>query len=226
MEHAQATLLLTRPSAQSQAFLADCEGILRRRIPAVISPVIEVEPIGDLPALDDFTTLVITSGNGVRCLEHALAGRKVATVGAKTAELARRFGADAVALGETVTEFVTRARELEGPALYCRGVHTRGQLAEQLVAAGLSVSEALLYDQVSQPLTQAARALLTGEGRVVAPVFSPRSAALLSANVITAPLTVIAMSEAVRDAWQNSGDVQIAAKPTAAAMCMKIAEAF
>ena len=76
MDDAQATLLLTRPRAQSDLFLADCEAALDRRLPVVISPLIEIDPVGDIPDLGHFRTIVLSSGNGVRRLGRMLAKRK------------------------------------------------------------------------------------------------------------------------------------------------------
>lgn len=226
MENAQATLLLTRPEPQSNAFLAECEGLRGRRVPVVISPLLEIEPAGDIPDLDRFATLVITSGNGARRLAGTLAHRRVVTVGGKTASLARSFGANAASLGESIAVFLENAKDLEDPVLYCRGVHTRGDLASALRSRGIEVEEAVLYDQVSRPLSPAARLLLTGDAPVIAPVFSPRTAALLSRYVITAPFTLVAMSDAVRDAWENGGEILVAKAPTAKAMCVCVAEAL
>ena len=226
MENAQATLLLTRPEPQSKAFLAECEGLCGRRLPVVISPLLTIEPVSDIPHLDRFATLVITSVNGGRRLAGTLAYRRVVTVGEKTASLARSFGASAASMGENIAGFLGNAKYLEGPVLFCRGVHTRGDLAGELRSRGIEVEEAVLYDQVSKPLSQAARMLLTGDAPVIAPVFSPRTAALLSRNVITAPFTLVAMSDAVRDAWENGGEIMVAAAPTAKAMCACVTEAF
>ena len=59
-------LLLIRPKAQSEAFLADCETRLGRQIDAVISPIIDIRPLGGIPDLDGFGTVVFSSANGVR----------------------------------------------------------------------------------------------------------------------------------------------------------------
>lgn len=222
MDKSQATLLLTRPEPQSRAFLAECEARAGRRIPAVISPVLEIAAKGTLPDFTRFATLVFTSGNGVRAAEHALKGRAVATVGAHTADLARQAGAEAVALGETAEAFLADASRLTAPVLICRGVHARIDLAERLAGMGLEVEEAVIYDQVARPPTPEAAALLRGSAPVVVPVFSPRSAELLSANVITAPLVVIAMSEAVAGKWRGKAEIRVASAPTAAAMCTAV----
>lgn len=225
MTDQEPTLLLTRPEPLSRAFLNQCEAVAGRRLSAVVSPIMRIETLGGLPDLDRYATVVFTSGNGVRSAmaESSLSGRTVLTVGEKTADIARKAGADAATLGEDADAFVARGREVSDPALLCRGVHSRGDLAGRLRAIGISVDEAILYDQVACPLSRAAQTLLAGPDAVVAPVFSPRSAQLLSGfGVIEAPVKIVAMSPAVADAWGGSGDVIIAERPDSAAMCAAV----
>lgn len=226
MDDPSATLLLTRPEPQSRAFLAKCEAAMQRRLPVVVSPLLRIEPVGEVPDLDLFDTIIVTSGNGVTRLGSALAGRYVVTVGAKTAALARESGATAVALGENVEAFLEQASKITGHALFCRGVHSRGDLAEKLSGFGVKAEEAVLYDQVAIPLSNAARHLVEGAGTVIAPVFSPRTAKLLSANQFFAPITVLAISAATADAWTAGGKVQIAEAPDSTAMQALVAQAF
>ncbi len=221
MHDESATLLLTRPRARSEEFLSLCEASAGHRLPSVISPVIEIADVGELPDLSGYDTIILTSANAVRRLGPAglLRGRSVATVGTHTAELATVFGADARSLGDDVESFLASKPAFAGPAIHCHGVHARGALAARLLALGQACDEAVVYDQVAQPLNAAARALLDGTSRVVLPLFSPRSAKLVSASgPPIAPVTAIAMSQAVADAWQFGGDVRIAYEPRSDAM--------
>lgn len=229
MDDAPPTLFLTRPDAQSREFLAECEASLGRRIPAVIAPLMRIEPVGDLPDLEGVATLVVTSSHAVRRLaeEGVLRGRSVACVGEATAALAQGFGAEAVCLGRDVAGFLDRADALVAPCLYLRGRHVRMDLAAELTARGIETGEAVIYDQVAQPMSRAGESLLSGTAPVIAPVFSARSAELLSRSAqISAPLTVIAMSEAVAAAWEGDGPLVVVQEPTSAAMCAAVAAAF
>lgn len=218
MAHPPATLLLTRPDPQSRVFLADCEAEAGRSLPVVISPLLRIEPVGPMPDLDRYDTIVVTSGNAVRRLGAALSGMRVVTVGEKTAALAREHGADAEALGEDVEAFLGRAGTIDGSIVLCRGVHSRGDVADRFQRVGKDVDEAIIYDQIAEPLTDEALDLLTGDAPVVAPIFSPRTAGLLAANPITAPLTLLAISQATAEAWDKGGTVRIAERPDAKAM--------
>ncbi len=222
------TLILTRPADRSEEFLSMCEARADRRLPAIISPVIEIQPFGDLPDLASYRTLILTSASAVTRLANdgLLTGRRVMTVGERTAELARLSGADATCLGEDVESFLASAQSVEPPALHCRGVHARGELASRLTERGVPCDEVVIYDQVQKPLSHAARAVLTGQGRAILPLFSPRSARLVSQLAISASPVVIAMSDAVAAEWQGAGDVRIAQEPTSAAMCDLVIRAF
>lgn len=211
-------LLLTRPQSQSEAFLARCEARLGRTISNVITPVMEIQALGgnwDLSA----ETLVITSSNGVRLLGERLNGRSVATVGEATAERARRFGARAECLGRTAEAFLEKSALLKPPVLVCRGRHARRDLASDLAARGIPARALTLYDQVERRLTASEQSLLKGKTPLIAPLFSPRSASLLSAYEISAPITPVALSPAVAEAWRGPGAMKTAEVPTAEAIC-------
>ena len=186
----------------------------------------EIRHADAVPDLDPYATLIFTSANGVAACARAIAGRRVVTVGTKTSALAIQAGADALSLGEDVDAFLAQADRIEGPALFCRGVHTRGDLASRLQARGLNVDEAIVYDQIAQPLTSDALALLQSDALVIAPVFSPRSAQLLCENAITAPITVIAMSAAVAEAWSGPGTTETVSAPTAIHMAKQVIRHF
>ncbi len=229
MEDDGTTLILTRPADRSEEFLSQCEARAGRRLSAVIAPVIEIVPFGELPDLNAYETIILTSPSAVSRLaaERALTGKSVATVGERTAELARSHGADADCLGEDVAAFLSSETPISAPAVHCRGVHARGDLAGRLTRAGTLCDEAVIYDQVQKPLTAAARAVLSSEDRVVLPLFSPRSARLVSQSVAgTGHLVIIAMSEAVAAEWMGGGDIRIAQEPTSAAMCDLVIGAF
>ncbi len=219
-------LLLIRPKVQSLAFLADCEARLGRRIDAVVSPIIDIEPIGEIPDLDGYGTVIFTSSNAVRQMSENLKGRLVATVGDATAELARSLGADATVFGETANDLLDRAEALVPPVLICRGVHARVDLQAELTARGVAATSVIVYDQVARSLTPLAVDLLSGSNPVILPLFSPRSAMLLSREPLRAPMNVIAISEAVKAAWTGASIARVAKEPNSKAVCDLVTEAL
>ncbi|QMU59301.1 MAG: hypothetical protein GKR98_14565 [Boseongicola sp.] len=217
-----ATLLLTRPLAQSEEFLASCEGELGVRVPVVISPILRISDVGEIPNLESYQTIIVTSGNAVARLgrEGILAGRNVACVGEKTAQAARDHGATARALGADVEAFIAASQSLEGRCLYLRGRHVSVDLVERLAEIGINCDEVAIYDQIAQPISKAASVILSGDVPIVAPIFSRRSAQLLAAHCQDRKgLSVLAVSDAVAKEWTGSGRVIVADEPTSEAMC-------
>lgn len=225
------TILLIRPLPASERFLAALEERLGDRVPAVISPAMSIEPTDDPPVLDGEESLIFTSSNAVEVLRDIvpLQGRKALTVGERTAAVAASAGCDATCLGETVEVFIGNVDRISttGRLLHMRGTHTRGDLAERLRQRGLTVDEQIVYDQRAHPPSRAASALLSGGAPVLLPLFSPRSARLVSSwSIGSVPLQVVAISEATRDAWPLDTPLTVSDTPDAEAMLTATERAF
>lgn len=215
-------VLITRPDP----FGAELADLLRSRwgcgVQMVLSPVMRIEWDGMLPDLNGTRVLIFTSQHGVAGFARSSMRRDLPcyAVGPATADTARAAGftvteadGDAEALLARIVADSTR-----GPCLHIRGEHAAGNLAERLNAAGVRTSEVVLYRQVPCPLTDAARACLTGDNPVILPLYSPRSAALLFAAVkVSAPLFVAAISAnaAANVPDSKANTVVIADKPDA-----------
>lgn len=195
-------LFLSRPEAASRRFLAACEAMAGVPIPALLSPVMEIRPVGvTLPSVP--AALVLTSENGaIRAGELGLPPLEAWCVGPRTAAVARERGFRALEAGPDAEALLATllARRPPGLLLHLRGEHSRGNLAVRLREAGLDASEVVAYRQVALPPTREAREALAGPAPLVVPLFSPRSAVLLSGWAPQVPLHVVAMSEAVADA--------------------------
>lgn len=210
-------LLLTRPKADSDAFLKDIHDRTGHEVPALIDPVIKVKTVDDVGDLDYYAAVICTSRHAVRIAGHTLRGVRVATVGLETARLAEDFGAHATRLGDNVEQFLSRIGELEGPAIHLRGVHSRGDLATRAIAAGLHVDEKIVYDQVERRLGSAAKEVLKG-GQGVVPIFSPRSGQIILRNSVHPETRILAMSAAVASAWDGQAITHVAENATKRAM--------
>lgn len=216
-------LLMTRPEAQSVAF-AGALGRAEEDFRLVVSPLIGVEVTGPLPEQDGLRGLVFTSANGVRAWCQ-LGGRRdlpAFTVGAATAEAAAAEGIAATSADGDAEALIAMLMERrpDAPLMHARGRHSRGDVAGRLSAAGIETRAAVIYDQPVRPLSHAALSALAGNVPVVAPLFSPRTAALLSEVTPVAPLCVAAMSEAVAKALLplHKRYLRIASRPESAAM--------
>ncbi|WP_424966247.1 uroporphyrinogen-III synthase [Dinoroseobacter sp. S375] len=210
-------VLLTRPRAQAEAFAATLPDTLA----PVITPLLRIETRDGLMPAPPEVTLIFTSANGVARYPAApdRAGQRALCVGARTAELARAAGYDAQSAEGTAEDVLALALTQPGPFLHIRGAHARGEIAARLRAAGKDARDCIAYDQLPCPLTDAARAALTGPCLV--PLFSPRTAAIFAAECPAAPdARIVAMSTAVASALDGSAyaGVETLKTPTAAAM--------
>lgn len=204
-------LLLTRPEADSRRFAALLPGYR-----ALISPILRIDPVPhDSERLRMAEGLVFTSAHAVPAAGPGR-GRLALCVGGRTAEIARVAGFD-IREGDGFAEgLLPLIAEASGPLIHPHGRH----LARKLPVEGMVV-----YDQIAIPLNADAQALLAEDQPVILPLFSPRSAALLSAATrgAAAPLWVVAISPAAMACWQAPAARQIVSDaPSAQAMSVAI----
>jgi uroporphyrinogen-III synthase len=219
-------LLLTRPVAQSERFLRECEEALGRGIEAVVSPVLGIEPRPVTLDPARHAGVIFTSENAVAALGDPLwaKGMTAWCVGHRTADAARGAGFAAISAAGDARDLLALILDDQptGPLLHLCGAHLAADIAGELTAGGVPTETAVVYDQVALPLSDEARALLSSPSRtVVLPLFSPRSARLVRAAVdaVAAEVMPLAMSDQVSEAWGPAAPLaKVAAEPTAAAM--------
>lgn len=220
------TLLLTRPEAQSRALAKYIEDRFPKTVRCITSPLLAITPTGKLPNTSDFQALLFTSVNGVEAFITAggATNRPCYCVGARTAQVARTAGLDAISADGSATELValvSKNNAADGPLLHVRGTHTAGDVAEKLAALGFDVRTAVLYHQdVCDLHSQATRALADGAVDAVT-LYSPRTAQRFAEILQQNPdwparnLTALCISENVAAEVDNLGlaSVQVAQNP-------------
>lgn len=218
-------ILITRPQPYGAEFAAALRAQAGGDLPMILSPALRIGAVGAVPDLGAYRWLIFTSRNGVRYFADASARRDIPVyaVGDATADEARRAGMEAVSCGGDAGDLVARiiADGVRGPMLHLRGAHAAADITGALTAAGIEAGDAVLYSQEAAPLTAAARACLMGDAPVIAPIFSPRSAAALFNDALpTAPVVVLAISDAAaaRIPKGAAREVIVADRPDTAAM--------
>ncbi len=217
------TLVMTRPRAAAERFVAGLSPEVLAGVKVLYSPLVEIEPTGTAVDLAQFAGAIFTSANGVAHGPDG-GGRPAYCVGQRTATQAGARSWNVVLVAQNAQDLIAQmARHpAKGPLVHLCGAHRRGDIAGHLADHGTRVQEQIIYRQPLQPLTAGAAKAIAGEVRVILPLFSPRTAAHLATQLGAANSAVVcAMSEAVADALGNENEfeyVWIAPTPTGDAM--------
>lgn len=207
-DNAAPVFLLTRPRAQSERFAQQMRDVLGAQADIRIHSLQEIQALDVQVDLTGIAALAFTSENGARVFADQSTRRDLPAycVGDRTAATATELGFAAFSAGGTVDDLADLivAAKPQGRVLHLQGKHKAGDLVAALTAQGVNAAGFEIYDQRALPVAPALHALLLGQGQVVAPIFSPRNAALFSQAVLGAEMTVqllpIAISAATRDA--------------------------
>lgn len=218
-------LLMTRPRAASERFVAQLPPKVLERVKVIYSPLLDIRPIDGKLDMSGHGGLIFTSANGVHAAARLSDDRSLPAycVGEATTAAAIKAGWPAEMAGETAEELFAKLlrRRPPGPLLHLRGEHSRGNLAERLTQSGLTVRDQAIYRQLLLPFSDEAREAMQGVLPVIAPVFSPRTARqfadLWSGSV---PLMLAAISDAAAEPLEllNFQRLEIAKQPNAERM--------
>lgn len=194
-----ATVLLTRPEADSRRFAA-----LLPDLPVLISPILRIVPVPhDRARLAQAAGFVFTSAHGVAAAGHG-GGRPALAVGPRTAAVARDAGFIVTEGPGDASGLLDMIAASAVPLLYPRGRH---------VAQKLPVEDIVVYDQEPLPLSDQAMELLAATGPVILPLFSARSARLLRAAMPPHPVAPLLLAPISRAAMAGWNDVAAVAEP-------------
>ncbi|MEO1948652.1 uroporphyrinogen-III synthase [Thioclava sp.] len=218
-------LLVTRPAVAAEGFVEAFRNRFGQDWPVIVSPLTEIEPL-DTP-IPEFQTAIFTSQNAVAAFQRLAQGqgRRAYCVGQRTAQAAREAGFDAIAGpgdAEALSEMIAQ-RELGGKLLFLRGEQVAFDLENRLTSAGIETESAIIYRQVSRPLSGEAQAALRASRPVLVPIFSPNAADRFLNSMPDAPkppLFVAAMSEAVASRLKSASlcHLEVASHPDAQGM--------
>ena len=201
------TILLTRPAAQSLRFARELRQALGD-VPIVISPLMAPQYLNPSIPSGDFAAVILVSGAAVDAAKRISAAGAVLPslaycVGNRTAAAAKAAGFRAHSANGDAAALLAMIVALKpgGPLLFLRGHDSSGNIENTLFSAGIETVSAIVYQQVAQPLTAKATALLHQAQPVIVPLFSPRSAHLFQSEIArissATPLWVAALSPAI-----------------------------
>lgn len=202
MQDAGPIVLITRPETAAARFLDGLRAGTDAAFEAIVAPLMRIVALPVAVRTAGLAGIVLTSENGAAVAAGlGLApGLPAFCVGARTAEVARHAGFDALVAAGNADALVAMilSRGASGRLLHLRGAHVRGDVAARLRQGGVSCDEAIVYEQVEQPLSVRAQRVLSDRRAVIAPLFSPRTVSILAQHgPFSAPLNLVAISEAV-----------------------------
>lgn len=204
-------ILVTRPEPQAARFCSELRDYLGSEIEVVNSPVMQVAFRTISLPQRGFVALVLTSETSVAALSRLkTAGNTLPglayCVGDHTADSARNFGLEVLSAKGGAADLIELIKNHPplGPVLFVRGANSAGDVAKKLRLGGIETDELIAYQQEPLPLSAAALQRLNAASAIVAPVFSPRTAALLATQLgeigLQTPIIVVAMSDDVAKA--------------------------
>lgn len=145
-------------------------------------------------------------------------------------QAARAAGCSAIYTAKDADDLVGHLAKhpCERPLMHVRGQHTSGNIVPRLVALGLPVREVIAYDQQANPCPEKFADNVAGHDVVIFPVFSARSARILSEWLKGVQFVgrFVAISEVVGNELLNLGcdPIVLARYPDAAAMAASVQE--
>ena len=186
----------------------------------IFSPLIEITRIAQ--SLEFVDSVIFSSVNGVENSPRG-DGRVAYCVGAMTTQAASAAGWRGTQMGETADQLISGLSNstVRVPLTHLSGVHTRGDIAERLAAAGLSAQRIAVYNQEKSRLTPQAIEALASISPLLVPLFSPRTArSFVDQNKGHAPVHVIALSLEVAEqvGGLNVQTLTVSNRPTRLAM--------
>lgn len=224
MPNPEAIILLTRPAKQAARF----RKMLGADVEVIESPVIRIKHLPVIFEPEKYSALIFASQNAVHAVadRNDLVGKLAFVVGGRTAKTAESLGLSAVVAGGNATSLIETiiAAKPKGRLLLLRGQHATGGIQKKLITAGIDTLSIVTYEQEAVDMSPEANAIFGGKIPVVLPVFSSRSAQILSAQILetksTAPILLVAISQAVLDAWNGPVPLEcvVAREPTGQAM--------
>ena len=211
----QPVVVLTRPETQATEFRANLRGL---RAQILLSPVLDIVPSGHELSVRDDELIILTSRNGVLFADEriGLKGRMGFVVGEQTCKLAETRGFKVLVNANTSEQLYSGivTSERSAPVIHLRGAHTTGNLTGRLRQEGWAARDQVIYEQRARPLSKAVWTALNDKNPMVFPLFSPRSAEIISQDICrrshTAPIHLVSMSSDIDAAWK---------RPVAASRC-------
>lgn len=212
------SVLVLRPQPEADATARE---LRRRGHDAIVSPLLAAAP-GDPPPTGSFDAVAATSPRALRALDALPARPPLFVVGERCAVLARGAGWDVRAAADDARHLTERiAFRRPSHVLHAAPAERAFDLEAALGAAGIGCTTWIAYRMLPLALVEEARSALRRRATVL--LTSPRIAAIFAAQWrgvdrrAQAP-RLLAISPAAAAPVEGVGPVQVAGRPTLAAL--------
>jgi uroporphyrinogen-III synthase len=197
------TLLISRPKDDAEALK---RAVLAQNsaVHVILAPAIEITPVPYDAKFDGFDAIILTSKHATAAAAKIAPGTTVLCVGDSTAQTARSLGLNAVSAGGTSKDLMALAQGKGfGCVLYLRGKHVHEDLELELNLIGLKTKSRVVYRQDPCKLSDEVIQDLARATTLLVPVYSTRSARILSENLdeYDGAITLVAISKSAADGW-------------------------
>lgn len=176
-------ILLTRPHQQAERFAEQLKSRFGSSVEVTIAPVMRIEFV--MPdSVPDHDAIAFTSENGVKAFASVSDDRtKLAfCVGPRTAGVATEFGFKTQVAGgdaQSLAGLIEKESDAK-TILFPSGEIVSQDLAFLLGDRDILVDRLIVYRQVPLEMSQSASDQLFDEEQVILPIFSPRTASLIT----------------------------------------------
>ncbi|SLN12297.1 uroporphyrinogen-III synthase [Aquimixticola soesokkakensis] len=217
MTDSRPLVLVTRPAPQAQRFGRALRAV-SQNFEVLEAPVMKIVPVLPQNAPMGQFDVILTSAHAVFAAARLAPEGTAWCVGARTAQAARAAGLRAVDCGGTAQALVTYLRTHQrGPCLYLHGEHRAVDIAEQLNSAAIETHDVMCYRQIALDWPKEVTQRIKAAHPLVLPLFSARSAQLVSARMPDGvPIALVSLSQSVDAAWRGPAPIArfVAGAPT------------
>ncbi len=205
-------IVITRPLPQGDRFAEMVADAFGSSVDILVAPVMRIDPI---PVnVDPTCDVIFSSANGVTALGQSGDGRVAFCVGDRTAHAAQKAGFETRIAGGSADHLIKLVlkSDASSPLVHVRGEHSRGDIATTLRAHGRTVGEVIAYQQSEIALSGDALSQICAAERAIFPIFSPRTAAILSKQLETREINcaVVALSDEIAAEVHFAKEIDVA----------------
>jgi uroporphyrinogen-III synthase len=199
------TVLISRPMKDAEA-LKQAVLSINPQTQIVLAPALSIVPVEYVALSDVFDAIILTSKHALHAAAKIIPRVPVLCVGDTTAQMARALGLEAVSAAGNAKDLIALV-QASGVlrVLYLRGAHVQTDMELDLNLAGIETKSLVVYRQNPCDFSPEVQQSLLAITDLVVPVYSARSAHVLSKNLtgFVGKISLVAISQAAASGWSG-----------------------